>query len=1156
MVTPFRVVFKFLSDYNLVVFIFFRLLAFIAWFIAFGCCISLLNDAIMEDHSSYNLIQVVDPRRINIPINDRFAKLTLSSNKKNNPGDLKLLHQEKRESASRNLMEQFSLVQSNNENDLLPGSGSLTRNSDSEISYMESLYVTENSTQEGGSSKICGRLDQKSADFLNNTPEAYFLNENVICLSSESSFAPAEEIEQLTEEEEDAITVSDSSHSKSDPSKMVISGLTLSCDTNRKFLSSNVDKGKAEHIEAFLRDVSIERKKTANKINNIMENTFLDGLPLKIESIQKEKPAEAPGIATADTESMIIGDSFNVKIPATEESNKIVNVEQSKEKSSSSIFKLNQMSLKMKSKEVKIGSKAQLVATADTESMTPEENYNIEFPNFEKERKNRVQNLDSAMTSADCSSFEVPSDENTNQKRSSRSAGFNLSSGNKIILSNKANNSVDYCVIEESINVSSSSEKACQSWDESVIISETDDETDNNHQLMSSRPYNNETEKNSSMHSNMCKSNNESEKRDSVTEINEISNKFGSINISARINIKIHIPSDSSDTSDAESATPMTTRSFENDLSKSNYETENRKINATKSVDNSVNCKDVENEMYLPEAEKLLTELYGNSWQTPDVLRTLKRSSYQKSNETLQGITIPQVRRNIYTDLNSIGVTTPNTSSKTRVVPKRSAKAVEEKKKESPSWRQCLNNGSDLDDPSDDDDADDTEIDEGLINSKMKNHSKISTKMQTQNPTRRASEDDEIIYLDLTKHEVEVEEQIVHSPPADTDKKFISNLEEILRTCRRNEKPKLPCTPQSSKTKRKLFTPCHDYEDFESESEKQTPLSKAKAALNDDDDLLYDLAIGPFDKRGISKRLPLINKPLQSVKNGNPIFEIQSQELKNSKQAHNPLVLSALQSKSLSEKGKTLTITPPHKYTFLKSLDVRVSKSFCHPEALSYRENYHTQKQELSKVLYDLFNETVFNNKLEVQVIWNKRLCSTAGRCLNKKKAGIRLSLIELSDKVLTSADRLRCTLIHEMCHAAAWIFDAAKGHGATWKQWACRANSIFPELPKIGVCHQYDIEYKYTYKCCLCGAKSHAHSTSRKVENIRCSYCYGAIEIFLNKKDKQGNIIPTPLREPTGFAKFVKENYKTYKQFDRKHSEIMKILSAEFVALKINQKN
>lgn len=36
----------------------------------------------------------------------------------------------------------------------------------------------------------------------------------------------------------------------------------------------------------------------------------------------------------------------------------------------------------------------------------------------------------------------------------------------------------------------------------------------------------------------------------------------------------------------------------------------------------------------------------------------------------------------------------------------------------------------------------------------------------------------------------------------------------------------------------------------------------------------------------------------------------------------------------------------------------------------------------------------------------------------------------------------------------------------------ARRANGIFPELPQIGVCHDYDIDYKYTYKCTLCNAK------------------------------------------------------------------------------------
>jgi len=80
-----------------------------------------------------------------------------------------------------------------------------------------------------------------------------------------------------------------------------------------------------------------------------------------------------------------------------------------------------------------------------------------------------------------------------------------------------------------------------------------------------------------------------------------------------------------------------------------------------------------------------------------------------------------------------------------------------------------------------------------------------------------------------------------------------------------------------------------------------------------------------------------------------------------------------------------------------------------------------------------------------------------------------RSSVVELSVKVLTTADRLRCTLIHELCHAAAWVFNGEGGHGRVWKMWAQRANDKFPDLPQIKVCHSYNIEFKYTYKCLSC---------------------------------------------------------------------------------------
>ena len=50
------------------------------------------------------------------------------------------------------------------------------------------------------------------------------------------------------------------------------------------------------------------------------------------------------------------------------------------------------------------------------------------------------------------------------------------------------------------------------------------------------------------------------------------------------------------------------------------------------------------------------------------------------------------------------------------------------------------------------------------------------------------------------------------------------------------------------------------------------------------------------------------------------------------------------------------------------------------------------------------------------------------------------LELIDLWDFLFWFSflsDRLRDTLIHEMCHAASWIISGVKaGHGPVWKKW------------------------------------------------------------------------------------------------------------------------
>ncbi|NXA77821.1 ACRC protein, partial [Thryothorus ludovicianus] len=91
--------------------------------------------------------------------------------------------------------------------------------------------------------------------------------------------------------------------------------------------------------------------------------------------------------------------------------------------------------------------------------------------------------------------------------------------------------------------------------------------------------------------------------------------------------------------------------------------------------------------------------------------------------------------------------------------------------------------------------------------------------------------------------------------------------------------------------------------------------------------------------------------------------------------------------------------------------------------ASHYVNYFKKNKEELAQKLYRLFNTTIFDQKLpeNMEIIWNKKMRKTAGYCVTGQRegpAGTRYARIELSEKVCDSADRLRDTLIHEVCHA------------------------------------------------------------------------------------------------------------------------------------------
>ncbi|XP_029463071.1 acidic repeat-containing protein isoform X2 [Rhinatrema bivittatum] len=215
-------------------------------------------------------------------------------------------------------------------------------------------------------------------------------------------------------------------------------------------------------------------------------------------------------------------------------------------------------------------------------------------------------------------------------------------------------------------------------------------------------------------------------------------------------------------------------------------------------------------------------------------------------------------------------------------------------------------------------------------------------------------------------------------------------------------------------------------------------------------------------------------------------------------------------------------------------------------------KNFKQKKEELTLRLYMLYNSSVFNQELpeKMEIIWNKNMRKTAGYCVTgqqREPGMLRYAKIELSEKVCDSADRLRDTLIHELCHAATWLINGVRdGHGQFWKFYAKKSTVVHPELPVVTQCHNYKINYKFNYKCSRCGTMTGRHSKSLDTQRFFCALCQGTF--VLQSAYKDGKLTKT---QRTPFAKFVKENHgsSVKEASGLSHSKLMRKLSAEFAA-------
>ncbi|CAG4981219.1 unnamed protein product [Colias eurytheme] len=271
----------------------------------------------------------------------------------------------------------------------------------------------------------------------------------------------------------------------------------------------------------------------------------------------------------------------------------------------------------------------------------------------------------------------------------------------------------------------------------------------------------------------------------------------------------------------------------------------------------------------------------------------------------------------------------------------------------------------------------------------------------------------------------------------------------------------------------------------------------------------------------------------------------------------------------LTKRVQNVAVTVPDnlkRLSFMGSLADNTPHWRCHPEALKYHDNYKTLKDELARRLFIEFNKCIFDNELDADlpILWDTKLRTTAGTTTNRliknsKGERIRTSSVKLSCKVVDAPQRLRDTLVHELCHAATWLLDGAlrAGHGPLWDKWAKKSLRVFPELGEISRCHDMEIHFKYCYKCTRCGYSIKRHSKSIDVTKKCCGYCRGTFEVIVNRKNKDGVVMSTPARKGTTneFALYVKENYGTLKS-GRTHAQVMKMLGEQFSAKKGKKKD
>lgn len=551
----------------------------------------------MADPNGFKLFRSVDPTTVNVPIKEKFAKLTLSSNKKQQlahkttpqPKPHPEQQSNKSSNVSRQLLGELNdlagaksyehpLLRSDSSSSHTMGQEHTPKADDArsqlDVSdYMEALHMS--CTQQ----TIDVDVEAISTQVSNLTmqPERRLPQEQSICISSTTA--------ESDDDSASCITISDSSVSEHGVQQAVDKEpeqTSMAVSEQLPPTAPNLSNVKVQRIEAFLRDVSFERRE-----------------------IQRRGCADMLGditrLASADTESMSIGD-----VDCTE----LLSVSQWQADDSGKRLAENDKEIGPTCSEEQVDSSKRL-ADNDTE-------VNTVCSEEQVDNSKRLADNDTEVNTelnTVCSEAEMNSSKRLADNDTEVNTVCSKDSSKRL-----ANDDTEVNTPDLEVPLSDVSGQL-------TTLDETIPETSSELEHSPPRPASvSSAEPEESQHSAAI--------------------QVSSINISAKINIKIHIPTLDSSSEVEQSIIETTPTSKERTDSCRQHEQKEKVTEQERQREQepepepereqeqqqdrecSVLGSDAsEDEQFLTQAEKLLNQLYGKSWQTPDVIRTLKRSS-------------------------------------------------------------------------------------------------------------------------------------------------------------------------------------------------------------------------------------------------------------------------------------------------------------------------------------------------------------------------------------------------------------------------------------------------------------------------------------------------------------------------------------------------